>query len=606
MDHLMTSSSTRKTDIRKACNNCIRAKAACDNNRPCFRCLSHKIADSCANVPRKHNVAKRKRIGENGETEDHNDHLQFSLSYMINNSLNSIINNLNNNGNNNYQTMPHVEGEVNGHSMVNNVINTAIQNLNSRSTSAIISDTISNLNHYNPINQAVGSMSFDSPQPPPKSVASQEVDYESVLQWLQSAATNVPAPMAPAPPPLHPSRSTPSTPTPTHTPTPTPPTLPTPPLCRSSPQLNSFAPPQPPEDHHAPYDYSSYSFAPPHPKHIHTPPIQSQQHPTQHNQPTTTHSPSQTPSSSQSILLLNHSPSQSTPNHSPSQIPIPSPSQQPTPPQHSTPPSPSLGVSQSPSISDPDSPTLPDPLISDVPPLPTLNITIYTKTNRNTAAAYSYVSNLLKHSPMGNSGLHQDAEAPSNDSHPHNISIPSCSAASLVQTLSLLRQYSAIDMNSPIHIDYTYKSIPLKMQPVGLIEMTGPSLVDCNDAFGQVFGFKTGHELMSQNRPVGDYMLPEGIAISRRTVDLFFRLKTAHLERYQVFLLRNRPARVFLAQHELVGSRHRTVTFLEEYPDFPLCFFSDWIKTILPNAVLPPCDRPYCHCKYPDEYLKIA
>ena len=65
-----------------------------------------------------------------------------------------------------------------------------------------------------------------------------------------------------------------------------------------------------------------------------------------------------------------------------------------------------------------------------------------------------------------------------------------------------------------------------------------------------------------------------------RTIELFFRLKTPQLERYQVFLLRNRPARVFLTQHELVGSRHRTITFLEEYPDFPLCFFSSWIKTV--------------------------
>jgi hypothetical protein len=190
--------------------------------------------------------------------------------------------------------------------------------------------------------------------------------------------------------------------------------------------------------------------------------------------------------------------------------------------------------------------------------------------------------------------------------HPHNISIPYCSAASLVQTLSLLRQYSAIDMNSPIVIDYTYKSIPLKNPPVALIEMSGPMLVDCNDTFAHVFGFKNARELISQNRPVTDYMLPEGIAISKRTIDLFYRLKTSRIERYQCYLLRNRPPRVFLAQHELVGARHRVATFLEEYPDFPICFFADWIKSILPNAVLPACNRPYCHCKYPDEYAKIG
>lgn len=172
----------KPTDIRKACNNCIRAKAACDNNRPCFRCVSHKIADSCANVARKHNVAKRKRFGENGlENDDphfngglHAPHNleQYNLSYMLNNSLNAIINNLNNNNgtNNYYQTMPHAEGEVNGHSVVNNVINSAIQNLNSRSTSAIISNTISNLNNCNPTYQgATNTAPYENNPPAPKS-----------------------------------------------------------------------------------------------------------------------------------------------------------------------------------------------------------------------------------------------------------------------------------------------------------------------------------------------------------------------------------------------------------------------------------------------------
>jgi hypothetical protein len=53
---------------------------------------------------------------------------------------------------------------------------------------------------------------------------------------------------------------------------------------------------------------------------------------------------------------------------------------------------------------------------------------------------------------------------------------------------------------------------------VGLIEISGPTLVDCNDSFGQVFGFNTAKELVSQNRPVSDFMLPEGMAISRRFV----------------------------------------------------------------------------------------
>lgn len=160
-------SSRKSSDIRKACNNCIKAKAACDNNRPCFRCTSHKIQDTCANVPRKHNVAKRKRYGEYGVENEElqqgesiaNIHVaprDDNLSYMINNSLNNIITNLNsaNTANNPYNSLQQVDGEVNGHSLASNVINTAIQNLNSRSTSAIISNTISNLNNYNPHQQA--------------------------------------------------------------------------------------------------------------------------------------------------------------------------------------------------------------------------------------------------------------------------------------------------------------------------------------------------------------------------------------------------------------------------------------------------------------------
>lgn len=156
----------KNTDIRKACNNCIKAKAACDNNRPCFRCISHKLADSCANVARKHNVSKRRRTvnGMSGDSEDSTGEMFINnsfvipppsgdinnLSSIINHSINNIITNIDNSVTQNNYYMPHTEGEVNANSMVSSVINSAIQNLNTRSTSAIISNTISNLNNYNP------------------------------------------------------------------------------------------------------------------------------------------------------------------------------------------------------------------------------------------------------------------------------------------------------------------------------------------------------------------------------------------------------------------------------------------------------------------------
>jgi hypothetical protein len=125
-------------DIRKACNNCIKAKAACDHNRPCLRCVSHKIADSCANVPRKAN--KRRVLEDSHSTCPCQTSTTNNISCMLNTSLNNIINNLNN-GNTHLTQHAHSGGEITG----SNIINSAVQNLYSSNTSAIISNTISSL-----------------------------------------------------------------------------------------------------------------------------------------------------------------------------------------------------------------------------------------------------------------------------------------------------------------------------------------------------------------------------------------------------------------------------------------------------------------------------
>lgn len=583
----------KTADIRRACNNCIKAKAACDNNRPCFRCVSHKLGDTCANVARKHNAGKRRKTQDVATSEGENEHLGNNntslspqilfntiqppnLSSIINNSLNTIIPKIENTVTYNYHA--NHEGEVSGNAMASNVINSAIQNLNTRSTSAIISNAISNLNYYNPAppNTATPGVPFEN----------NSNNYESVLSWLQTVATtNVPhtSPEM-TPPPYLSSPQLVSAPTINGYYSP-------PQQHQPTPNLNSSIYPNYPLQHSTPLLQQNFSL--PHP---HSPPLQQMDF-----QPMQINSPSQ--------------------QHQPMQIVTPPPPQQHQqhhqqhPQQQTTPISPitsssSSASSSSPSASAPTSPSLlhSDSLNSSVnnelPPLPTLNITIYTRTMNSNPSSFSYVSNLLKHSPQGPQGDSDTLQQ--NPAHPHNITIPNCSAGSLVQTLSLLRQYNSIDLNMPVHIDYTYKSEPKKVQPVALIEIAGPTMVDCNDAFAQVFGFDTAREIIATKCPLGEYMLPEGIAFSRRTIDLFFKTKLSKIERYQVFLLKGRPARIFLTQHELVGSHHRTISFVEEFPDFPLCFFSDWIKKILPNAILPPCSRPYCHCKYPDEQATIV
>lgn len=153
----------KSTDIRKACNNCIKAKAACDHNRPCFRCLTHKIADSCANVPRKHNLSKRRRIALGLEDEpansphngadNHNNVNSPSPHHdphnnLLNDNLSHILSNLNN-------ASP---------SQINGEINNAIHNLNNSSsaTSAMVNNAIHNLNSYNLLNAPISSGSVGS------------------------------------------------------------------------------------------------------------------------------------------------------------------------------------------------------------------------------------------------------------------------------------------------------------------------------------------------------------------------------------------------------------------------------------------------------------
>eukprot|EP00026_Physarum_polycephalum_P006530 Phypoly_transcript_06578.p1 GENE.Phypoly_transcript_06578~~Phypoly_transcript_06578.p1 ORF type:complete len:571 (+),score=78.44 Phypoly_transcript_06578:161-1714(+) len=514
-------------DIRKACNNCIKAKAACDHNRPCLRCVSHKIADTCANVQRK---ANKRRVMEDSHSSCPCQSSTTNISCMLNTSLNNIINNLNNTNNNGntYLTQHAHAGEVTG----SNIINTAVQNLYSSNTSQIISNTLSSL-----------SDSSDT-----------QMDYESALNWLQNAVSV-------------PTYTTPSSPAVTYPHS-------FPPLDGNKTTSSIATTYENNKNNNDNFNNTSNKFSPPL---VNSSP----------SQPTSTPSPSQPTSA----------PSPSQPNASPSLPCTSTPSSQfniGSPGSSASPSSPSVSVIQAP-LKAPLA--LPEAPHQDLPPLPTLNITIYTKTNPN-APTHTYISDLLKLSPQGV----EDPTALNPTVYPHNISIPNCSAESLVQTISLLSKYAAIDFHSPVHIDYKYKSVPFTLPPVGLVETSNhPTLIDCNELFAQFCGFPNVEEATRQARPISEIVLPEGLLWAKRSIELLVKYNMPYIERYHVFLLKDRPPRVFLTQHKLVGCHHRTITFLEEYPDFPLCFFVDWIKKILPNAVLPPCPRPYCHCKYPDE-----
>lgn len=49
----------RRKQVKVACGNCRKAKTACSDERPCKRCLSLGLGDSCKDVPRKRRGKKK-------------------------------------------------------------------------------------------------------------------------------------------------------------------------------------------------------------------------------------------------------------------------------------------------------------------------------------------------------------------------------------------------------------------------------------------------------------------------------------------------------------------------------------------------------------------
>ncbi|KAF0979928.1 hypothetical protein FDP41_001081 [Naegleria fowleri] len=64
----------RKPYVKRACVNCKQSHAACDDSRPCKRCVSLKIEDQCVDAVRKKpsNSQKRKDMNELGDEEEMN------------------------------------------------------------------------------------------------------------------------------------------------------------------------------------------------------------------------------------------------------------------------------------------------------------------------------------------------------------------------------------------------------------------------------------------------------------------------------------------------------------------------------------------------------
>lgn len=51
-----TRTRAKRTQVQRACNNCKRLHARCDNQRPCQRCVQSGCGDSCVDAPRKRRI----------------------------------------------------------------------------------------------------------------------------------------------------------------------------------------------------------------------------------------------------------------------------------------------------------------------------------------------------------------------------------------------------------------------------------------------------------------------------------------------------------------------------------------------------------------------
>jgi hypothetical protein len=54
----------KRGHVSKACTNCRKMHAGCDIQRPCSRCVFHRMESTCVDIPRKKRMSRSKKQGE--------------------------------------------------------------------------------------------------------------------------------------------------------------------------------------------------------------------------------------------------------------------------------------------------------------------------------------------------------------------------------------------------------------------------------------------------------------------------------------------------------------------------------------------------------------
>lgn len=76
------SKSAKRKQVKKACTNCRKAHAACDETRPCQRCRDNNLHASCVDVKRKKRTRQRRQGGSTKTTRTRMDMLGYHADVL--------------------------------------------------------------------------------------------------------------------------------------------------------------------------------------------------------------------------------------------------------------------------------------------------------------------------------------------------------------------------------------------------------------------------------------------------------------------------------------------------------------------------------------------
>lgn len=155
---------------------------------------------------------------------------------------------------------------------------------------------------------------------------------------------------------------------------------------------------------------------------------------------------------------------------------------------------------------------------------------------------------------------------------------------------------------SPVYINCISKGIPFPLhdQPKVLTTKEEPYyLIDCNDSFARYLGWENGMALFASKEHricLKDIVMPNSFLRASTACKHFVENNIRKYERLCAYKGKNGNALYCSMRKELMET-HAIAHITEYFVDRPLCLFTSWLKTFIPQAVVQGCQRTHCQCK---------